>query len=268
MRSYRSALALLPLAIVLTAASGVSPTLAPEPAEAAPHVSSAPAELPSWLPIDGKTPPPAAPAPEQPPGQPATQVPAAPTPAAQTAASTTHKAKQPAADRKTTAKPAQQKPAATKKAAAPAQPKKPAQSKKPAAPKKPATDDVVEVSGLAAEIVAETNRVRADNDLPRLKVSRCLTGTSRTWAVAMDADDLWEHSDLRSSLTSCDYSFAAENLALVHPDSSAAHVVQLWMDSPGHRANLLSEKATSVSVSVQYDASRDSLVIVQQFGRP
>lgn len=43
---------------------------------------------------------------------------------------------------------------------------------------------------------------------------------------------------------------AGENLALGQPSLSASTAVQLWLNSPGHRANLLSSSYTTVGVEL------------------
>lgn len=55
-----------------------------------------------------------------------------------------------------------------------------------------------------------------------------------------------------------------ENIAYGY--TSAAHVMQGWMNSPGHRANILSGNFSEIGVSVQADAA-GRLYFTQNFGR-
>ena len=48
-------------------------------------------------------------------------------------------------------------------------------------------------------------------------------------------------------------------------DTLSAKIVADWMDSKGHRANILNEDWSSMAVAVYYDAKADKLVSVQMF---
>lgn len=64
------------------------------------------------------------------------------------------------------------------------------------------------------------------------------------------------------------YTYAGENLAVNFFDSE--EVVNAWMNSPTHRANLLNDKFTEVGIATArgtYDG-RDGIFVVQFFGRP
>ena len=57
-----------------------------------------------------------------------------------------------------------------------------------------------------------------------------------------------------------------ENVLQTRSDYSDARVVQLWMDSPGHRTNLLDPRAKSVGIGMAVGAD-GKLYAVQNFGR-
>lgn len=67
-----------------------------------------------------------------------------------------------------------------------------------------------------------------------------------------------------------DYSFvhAGENLAVLFTDSE--DVVEAWMDSPGHKANILNEAYTEIGVGTAHGnyKGRDTVFVVQLFGTP
>ena len=57
-----------------------------------------------------------------------------------------------------------------------------------------------------------------------------------------------------------------ENVLQAWSDYSDARIVQLWMDSPGHRKNLLDPRAKSVGIGMAIGAD-GKLYAVQNFGR-
>ncbi len=62
--------------------------------------------------------------------------------------------------------------------------------------------------------------------------------------------------------------YAGENLAVNFIDSE--DVVDAWMNSPSHRANIMNERFTEIGMAIasgEYKG-RDSLFVVQVFGRP
>lgn len=64
------------------------------------------------------------------------------------------------------------------------------------------------------------------------------------------------------------YTYAGENLALNFADS--ADVERAWMNSPGHRANILNTNFTEIGIAVATGTyeGRDATFVVQLFGRP
>jgi len=65
------------------------------------------------------------------------------------------------------------------------------------------------------------------------------------------------------------YSLAGENLAM-GDFKNAVEIVALWMNSPGHRANILRPEFKEIGVATGYDyfSSRKTIIVVQIFGTP
>lgn len=63
-----------------------------------------------------------------------------------------------------------------------------------------------------------------------------------------------------------EYEYAGENLAINFSDSS--DVTKAWMESPGHRANILNGKFTEVGVATVkgHVSGRETVFVVQMFG--
>jgi len=117
----------------------------------------------------------------------------------------------------------------------------PAPSPAPQAPPVPEAD-----TALADEIVALTNAARRDAGLPELAVSPCATEQAVHRASVLVAEDRFEHDPLDEIVDACDVGTVGENLALGYPSAQA--VVDGWLASPGHRANLLQRLFTSIGV--------------------
>lgn len=98
------------------------------------------------------------------------------------------------------------------------------------------------------------NRERAANHLPEVRWEDALFKAARQHALRMVDLNLFEHQlpgepNLEERLTAAGarFSFIAENIAL-GKDSQAIH--SGWMNSSGHRANMLSNRVTAVGIAV------------------
>jgi uncharacterized protein YkwD len=94
-----------------------------------------------------------------------------------------------------------------------------------------------------ADIVTATNQQRAANGLGSLSVSGCATEQLDGRLAVLLADGGFYHPDgLENVMTACGFSGVAENLALGY--TTGAGVVDGWMNSQGHRENLLGSYTT------------------------
>ena len=128
---------------------------------------------------------------------------------------------------------------------------------------------------LPAVIVSETNDERADDALGLLARSSTLDRAAQLKAEHMAANEYFAHfaPDGTSPwyfFGQVDYGFvhAGENLAIHFNDSS--EVVEAWMDSPTHRANILNGDFTEIGIGVApgtYEGYK-TLYVVQLFGAP
>jgi uncharacterized protein YkwD len=82
-----------------------------------------------------------------------------------------------------------------------------------------------------------TNTRRANHDRATLRGNQCLRRAALRQARAMANRGQLFHQDMGRVLRDCDLSGVGENVAYGYPTGRA--VVQGWMDSPGHRANIL-----------------------------
>lgn len=119
------------------------------------------------------------------------------------------------------------------------------------------------------ELFELLNRERVANHLPQLAWDDALFKAARKHALLMLDLNIFEHQlpgepGLEERITNAGarFTYIAENIAL-GKDSASIH--NGWMDSPGHRANILSPRATAVGIAVV--RGTDGLFAVQDFSR-
>ena len=98
-----------------------------------------------------------------------------------------------------------------------------------------------------SELLRFTNAQRAKYHLPAYKVSYCLKGRfADPWARHMSAVRKISHQPLSPMMTQCNGNAAGENVA--YGNVTPARMVEMWMASPGHRANILSTRYTHIGI--------------------
>jgi uncharacterized protein YkwD len=115
------------------------------------------------------------------------------------------------------------------------------------------------------------NADRAQNGLPLLKWNSKLASLAEKYGQDMINRGYFSHYNPegqspfdRMRIDGIDYSYAGENLA-INTGVSAAE--QAFMNSPGHRANILNSNYTEVGIGVRY-SSNGSVYVVQEFIKP
>jgi uncharacterized protein YkwD len=108
---------------------------------------------------------------------------------------------------------------------------------------------------LRAQLLTEVNAQRARSGLRRLTLDSRLSTAARTIACDNAARSRLDHtgrngSTLSSRLAAARYSWRAANENLALANGTAAQTVRLWMNSPGHRANILSRHTVHFGSSV------------------
>lgn len=119
-------------------------------------------------------------------------------------------------------------------------------------------------SGFQKGIHAITNEIRVAEDLEKLKKQRCVQKFAKKQARRMARQKRMYHQDLGPILQKCDLTSVGENVA--YGFTSPEGVMDAWMDSPGHRANILGEGYRLLGVGAkQSDEGR--WYLAQVFGR-
>lgn len=112
-------------------------------------------------------------------------------------------------------------------------------------------------------ILRETNAARAEAGLPALAENACLAKLAQQHAERLAAEDRLYHQDLQVVLGKCGLRTAGENAAMNY--TGAADMVDQWLDSPGHRENLLNRDFTLIGIGVA-QAKSGAWYGVQVFG--
>ncbi|MBL8158076.1 CAP domain-containing protein [bacterium] len=130
---------------------------------------------------------------------------------------------------------------------------------------KPAAEPTTPIDVIAemeTEILRLTNEERVEQGLPALTFDTKLHSIATLHSEDMLANDYFEHEDPDGCSSSCratnaGYRWRAigENIYMmsgykIDPAKMAAQVVAGWMDSPGHRANILGTSFAESGVGV------------------
>ena len=147
----------------------------------------------------------------------------------------------------------QEQPAETETPAPPAQPEQPTQPETPAQPERPAQQEPIGVSAYEREVIRLVNAERAKYGLAALTEDAALTRTARMKSQDMRDRGYFDHNSptygtpfqlMKSQ--GITYRTAGENIAMGYRTPEA--VVNAWMNSAGHRANILNASYTKIGV--------------------
>lgn len=125
-------------------------------------------------------------------------------------------------------------------------------------------------------VVEQTNLQRLSNGLPELKENHVLNTMAQAKLNDMLQKQYFEHyspagDGVENIAENFGYNFIliGENLAMGNFESDKI-LVQAWMDSPGHRANILNTGYSEVGIAVQKGIfeGRSVWLAVQHFGLP
>lgn len=116
-----------------------------------------------------------------------------------------------------------------------------------------------------AYLFTRVNQVRAENGLAPLQYRARLAEVAETWSQEMARTKTLAHNPRISSLIEPGWTAWGENVGFAggYADN-AARIFTGWMNSPGHRANILSTRFTSLGIGAATD-SRGYLWSTQDF---
>ena len=117
----------------------------------------------------------------------------------------------------------------------------------------------VDVGTVASEVLedalmVEINAAREANGLRKIwNFDVCTDQLAEEWGQRIARTGLFEHRDQNEVIRKCNNSWAGETLVRgvgLTPDV----MVDLWLDSPGHREILLNPRARRAGVSIEQDS--------------
>ena len=128
----------------------------------------------------------------------------------------------------------------------------------PDAPGIPDAPDSGSTSGYAQQVLTLVNRERAANGLSALRLDDTLSRFAAVKSQDMHDNGYFSHTsptygspfDMMKSF-GVSYNYAGENIAMGYATPEA--VVSAWMNSAGHRANILSASFTAMGVGYVAD---------------
>jgi len=128
---------------------------------------------------------------------------------------------------------------------------------------------------IAGVLVDLTNTNRLSENLNPLEFSPVLTSAAQLKADDMATKSYFAHTSPDGknpwywfTLSNYRFLYAGENLAVNFVDSE--DVVRAWMNSEGHKANILNAKFTEIGIAMASGIynGRESIYVVQLFGKP
>lgn len=135
----------------------------------------------------------------------------------------------------------------------------------------PSTGDSTEASAKVQEVLRLVNMYRAQNGLAALTLSDKLCELATLKAEDMVANGYFDHTSPTYGSPfemmrqfGVTYSSAGENIA--YGQRTPEEVMDAWMNSPGHRANILGESYTEIGIGIAVGSN--GIHWVQMFRRP
>ncbi len=140
------------------------------------------------------------------------------------------------------------------------------------------TENPTQAAGITrADIIYWTNQARSANgNLPALRENKTLDTTATAKTDDLFAKSYFEHTSptgvtvaTQADAAGYEYIMIGENLALGTFANSKA-IVDAWMNSPGHRANILNDRYSEIGIGVRKGTyqGRQVWIATQHFGLP
>jgi uncharacterized protein YkwD len=135
----------------------------------------------------------------------------------------------------------------------------------PAAHSSKAGNRVV-LSSLESGVLSQLNKIRVQHGLQPVKISARLTASAAQHSREMGADGYFEHNSHDGTAfwkrigrwygsNGYGYWSVGENLLWSSPQVDPVDALQLWMNSPEHRANILTARWREIGISAVHVAA-------------
>jgi len=120
------------------------------------------------------------------------------------------------------------------------------------------------IAAYEARVIYSINVQRHRYGRGGLAAATCPDVYAERWAAYLARSGAFYHQSMYPILRGCRASRVAENLA--RGNVIADRIVLAWMQSPGHRANILDGRLSRIGVAAVY--SRGAWTVAADFSRP
>jgi uncharacterized protein YkwD len=125
----------------------------------------------------------------------------------------------------------------------------------PMNPTAPPSPTVSAQAAYEGRVLVLVNAERTRRGLRPLAMNTCADGYANRWASSMASSGRFAHQSITPMLSSCGARRVGENIA--YGNVSADQMMVMWMNSPGHRANILNPAYTHIGIgAVKTSAGR------------
>ena len=134
--------------------------------------------------------------------------------------------------------------------------------------------DLGDLNTIRDDVIRFTNKRRRQKGLARLKADPQLHRAAQGHAVDMDTVGRYlghqssDGRDFQDRIDEAGYEWRSIRENVASGQRTAKAVVRSWMNSPGHRANILSDDITEIGIGFAVDDATGSTYWVQKFGAP
>lgn len=143
-------------------------------------------------------------------------------------------------------------------------------------PTEPTTDNKTQIEKMELDLLALTNNARTENSLATLTMNDKLRSVARAHSEDMRDRDFFSHTNPdgkspfdRLNDAGITYSTAGENIAYNSGYSDPANQAHnQWMNSPGHKANILNSSYTQIGIGIAGSTDNKTYWFTQVFIRP
>lgn len=111
----------------------------------------------------------------------------------------------------------------------------------------------------------QINKVRNYHDLPRVRYDSCADQRAEAWALNLRRSSAFYHQNMTNVLYACDARYAGEVLA--RGTMKPRRTIRMWLNSPGHRAIILSERPRRIGVGVRWHPDGGRVIVVNVLQR-
>ncbi|ROR89836.1 CAP domain-containing protein [Nocardioides aurantiacus] len=129
-----------------------------------------------------------------------------------------------------------------------------------------AADTAPVASSFDTQVLAATNAQRKRHGLRPLRMTSCPDRYANSWTRHLASRDTMYHQALRPIMRNCGLRAAGENLAWRGGSMTATQVVRMWMNSPGHRRNILTARYKYIGIDAWRSTDTGRVYAGQVFG--